>query len=75
MFELFTVPVRRWTAAAQQAARRSRLPLVRIGQEGSADAVAVAHTDIGMLRGVTSAAADTSACTCPDACERDHANE
>ena len=33
------------------------------------------ETDIGMLRGVTPAAADTSECVCPESCERDHANE
>jgi hypothetical protein len=31
--------------------------------------------DIGALRGVTEAAADLSECTCPEPCERDHANE
>ena len=49
-------------------------PLVRIG-DGSAEALAVAQGDIAMLRGVTLAAADVADCTCPDACERDHANE
>ena len=34
-----------------------------------------AQRDIGMLRGVTPAAADTAECTCPEPCERDHANE
>jgi hypothetical protein len=31
--------------------------------------------DLGALRGVTEAAADLSECTCPEPCERDHANE
>ena len=33
------------------------------------------QSEIGMLRGVTTAAADVSECTCPEQCERDHANE
>jgi len=33
------------------------------------------QAEIGMLRGVTDAAADVSECTCPELCERDHANE
>jgi hypothetical protein len=31
--------------------------------------------DIGPLRGVTETAADLAPCTCPEPCERDHANE
>ena len=54
-------------------ARRAE-PLVRVG-DGSAEALAVAQSDIAMLRGVTLAAADVAHCTCPEACERDHANE
>jgi len=36
---------------------------------------AMRQAEIGMLRGVTDAAADVSECTCPELCERDHANE
>jgi hypothetical protein len=42
---------------------------------------AIAHpvlerqAEIDSLRGVTPAAADVSECTCPEPCERDHANE
>ncbi len=49
-------------------------PLVRVG-EGPADAVVMAQADIGMLRGVSDAAADQADCMCPEPCERDHANE
>ena len=31
--------------------------------------------DVGALRGVTGASADVAECTCPEHCERDHANE
>ncbi len=31
--------------------------------------------DIGALRGVSEASADLAPCTCPEPCERDHANE
>jgi hypothetical protein len=33
------------------------------------------HAELDSLRGVTPAAADVSECTCPEPCERDHANE
>jgi len=33
------------------------------------------QNELGSLRGVTPAAADTHPCTCPGPCERDHANE
>ena len=31
--------------------------------------------DVGALRGLTDATADLAECTCPEPCERDHANE
>ena len=31
--------------------------------------------DLGALRGVSDASADLAPCTCPEPCERDHANE
>jgi hypothetical protein len=37
--------------------------------------VLVRQAEIDSLRGVTPAAADVSECTCPEPCERDHANE
>jgi hypothetical protein len=37
--------------------------------------VVVRQNELGSLRGVTPAAADTADCTCPEPCERDHANE
>jgi len=49
-------------------------PLVRLDDTAEAP-LTVAHTDIASLRGVTDAAADVSECTCPEPCERDHANE
>jgi hypothetical protein len=33
------------------------------------------QAEMGSLRGVTVAAADVNECTCPEPCERDHANE
>jgi hypothetical protein len=60
--------------ASPRSSRESAAPLVRTG-DGSEHPVAVAQTDIGMLRGVTDAAADVSECACPAPCERDHANE
>ncbi len=39
------------------------------------DPVLARQAEIGSLRGVTPAAADVSECTCPEPCERDHANE
>jgi hypothetical protein len=73
MFQELTASVRRWAGMPGSSAVE-RSPLVRIGDAPS-DTVDVAQTDIGMLRGVTPAAADTAPCACPDACERDHANE
>lgn len=74
MLQQLSASVRRWTTASLPHGREAAVPLVRLG-DGSADAVAIAQSDIGMLRGVTAAAADVSECTCPDPCERDHANE
>jgi hypothetical protein len=42
---------------------------------GLDDPVVARQAEIGSLRGVTPAAADVSECTCPEPCERDHANE
>ena len=74
MLNQLTASVRRLKTASFPLGRGSAAPLVRVG-DGSDDAVAVAQTDIGMLRGVTTAAADQSECACPEDCERDHANE
>jgi len=43
--------------------------------EPADDPVLARQAEIGSLRGVTPAAADVSECTCPEPCERDHANE
>ena len=43
--------------------------------EPIAHPVLTRQAEIGSLRGVTPAAADVSECTCPEPCERDHANE
>ena len=72
MLQELTTSVRRW--ARFSAGGSEPAPLVRLGETPD-DAVAAAQTDIGMLRGVTPAAADTAECTCPEPCERDHANE
>jgi hypothetical protein len=66
-----TESLRRWY---NPIPRTREVSLVRLG-DGSDAPVAVAQTDIASLRGVTDSAADVSECTCPDPCERDHANE
>ena len=74
MFEPMSESVRRFASATSSDGERLPEPLVRLG-DGSDQPVAVAQTDIGMLRGVSDAAADVAECTCPEPCERDHANE
>jgi cation transport ATPase len=71
MFEQISSSVRRLTGAGQSG---SGTPLVRVGDAPN-EAVHTAQADIGMLRGVTDASADTADCVCPEPCERDHANE
>ncbi len=71
MFEQITSSVRRITGVGPTA---SSAPLVRVGDTPH-ETVHSAQTDIGMLRGVSEASADTADCVCPEACERDHANE
>ncbi len=73
MLQELTATVRRWAGTPNQATVE-KSPLVRLGSTPD-DAIHAAQTDIGMLRGVTPAAADTSECVCPEPCERDHANE
>jgi hypothetical protein len=68
MLEQLGQSVRRMTGGRKQE------PLVRLG-DSPIDAVDAAQTDIATLRGVTAASADIADCTCPDPCERDHANE
>ena len=70
MFQQLTDSVRRFTNSPSQPVT----PLVGVG-DGIEHPVVVAQADIGMLRGVTEAAADVAECTCPEPCERDHANE
>jgi hypothetical protein len=62
--------------------RRRAAALIDPGvQSGQSTDAAIAHpvlerqAEIDSLRGVTPAAADVSECTCPEPCERDHANE
>lgn len=74
MLQQLSTSIRHLARGATWSANRSSEPWVRVG-DGWADAVSVAQGDIAMLRGVTIAAADVADCTCPDACERDHANE
>ena len=75
MLDQLTSSVRRLTGTADQSETyRSNVPSVTMG-EGSDHPVDAAHSDIAMLRGVSDAAADVAECTCPDPCERDHANE
>ena len=70
MLQELTTSVRRWAGIATH----SKQPLVRVG-DGPSDATHLAQQDIGSLRGVSDAAADQAPCTCPEPCERDHANE
>ena len=70
MLHEFTASVRRWVGLPTV----SNPPLTRLG-ESPAPAVLVPQTEIESLRGVSAAAADQQPCACPDACERDHANE
>jgi hypothetical protein len=70
MLQEFTASVRRWAGLPNN---QKPVP-VRLGDK-PLNAVVVAQTDIESLRGVTPAAADQAPCACPDACERDHANE
>ena len=75
MFEQLTSSVRRLAGAdSLNESDRSSVPLVGVG-DGSDHPVVAAQADIGMLRGVSDAAADVAECTCPEPCERDHANE
>jgi hypothetical protein len=75
MLQQLTASVRRFTAGPGARGRDAVTPpFVNVG-DGSDHPVAVAQSDLGMLRGVTDAAADVSECTCPEPCERDHANE
>ena len=63
------------------ASVRRRAATLIHGDSGQSDDSALAHpvlvrqAEIDSLRGVTAAAADVSECTCPEPCERDHANE
>jgi hypothetical protein len=70
-----TASVRRFTAGSLTGGRDAAAPLVRLGDSTEDHPIDLAHSDIGMLRGVSSAAADVTECVCPDPCERDHANE
>ena len=71
MLQQLTVSVRRRAAALIH-------PGAGAGQSSDsaiAHPVLVRQAEIDSLRGVTPAAADVSECTCPEPCERDHANE
>ena len=70
MIQELTASVRRWAGIPINQPE----PLVRSGDKPE-DALHVAHSDLGSLRGMTPAAADQAPCTCPEPCERDHANE
>jgi hypothetical protein len=71
MIQELTASVRRWAGIPES---RVETPLVRLDDAQRAT-LATAHSDIASLRGVTGAAADVAECACPEACERDHANE
>ena len=66
-----TESIRRWY---NPIPRQPEVPLIGLG-DGTDAPVAVAQIDIASLRGVSESAADVSECTCPEPCERDHANE
>jgi hypothetical protein len=56
-----------------QATPEGHLPEQTLG--AGIEAVVATTAEIESLRGVSSAAADVAECTCPEPCERDHANE
>jgi hypothetical protein len=70
MLQELTSSVRRWAGMALHP----KQPLVRVGDDPN-DSLHLAQQDLGSLRGMTPAAADQTPCTCPEPCERDHANE
>jgi hypothetical protein len=74
MLHQLTASVRRFTAGSLPRGTDAA-PLVRLADGSEDHPVAVANSDIGMLRGVSTSAADVSECVCPESCERDHANE
>lgn len=71
MIHELTTTVRRWAGLPTE---KTQQPLVRLGETPD-NALDLAHSDLGSLRGMTPAAADQTPCTCPEPCERDHANE
>jgi hypothetical protein len=71
VLEQLTVSVRRRAAALMNPGNDSGQP----DDSALAHPVLVRQAEIDSLRGVTPAAADVSECTCPEPCERDHANE
>ena len=71
MLNQLTTTVRRHAAALLDRQLDARL----LDDARPDDPVLARQSEIGMLRGVTAAAADVSECTCPEQCERDHANE
>jgi hypothetical protein len=76
MLHQLTASVRRFTGGSLPRGRDgAAAPLVRLGESTEDHPIDLAHSDIGMLRGVSAAAADVSECVCPEPCERDHANE
>lgn len=70
MLQELTLSVRRRAAALIDPDVPSQTNEVAL-----AHPVLVRQAEIDSLRGVTPAAADVSECTCPETCERDHANE
>jgi hypothetical protein len=59
-----------------ETATRAGLPLADDIVAGTGLEVAALHAEnIGSLRGMSDAAVDVAECTCPEPCERDHANE
>lgn len=71
MLEQLSVSVRRRAAAFIKPGYAGDQP----NDSAIAHPVLVRQAEIDSLRGVTPAAADVSECTCPEPCERDHANE
>jgi hypothetical protein len=70
MLQELTASVRRW--AGLPISTKATKPAVG---DAPPNAVFFPHEYVESLRGLTSAAADQAECTCPEACERDHANE
>jgi hypothetical protein len=75
VLDQLTTSIRRRAVAALDPRQEFGVRDEAARREAADHPVISRQAEIGMLRGVTTAAADVSECTCPGPCERDHANE